>query len=402
MKSFLRKPVSFVFLVSFFLLSCNLLGQVTPSPQAATLTPVSVLPTGTFTPPPTPDLRVLNPENQHRYLLVDLEKTWSEAVSDCASRGAHLATIQSDAENLFVFGLTRFTWLGGTDEGHEGTWVWITGEPWEYTNWVFGEPNNHGETGEHYLSFSEEDVTSTYLWNDLPGDTLLPFVCEWEPTAAPLHAQVTLGALDYEESGKGPDYTIVTHTPLLAGPDDLRLATFNRQMAALVQQEIDAFKQGLSMLPVEPIGMGSYLEINFERVSPPGNLLSLKFYMNFYSDGAAHPGTYSRTATYDLEAGTFLTLDRLFLPGADYLAVIADYCLAQLRAGPVGGALFEDGAQPRPENYANWNVAADGLLITFDAYQVAAYAAGPQLVTVPYAELQSIVDPQGPLDYLLP
>ncbi len=220
--------------------------------------------------------------------------------------------------------------------------------------------------------------------------------------AAPFHTQAALGFTSIQESGTAPAYTITAAVPVLAGPDDPRLERFNRQMAALVQQEIDAFKQGLSMLPVEPIGMGSYLEINFERVSPPGNLLSLKFHIDFYSDGAAHPNTYSRTATYDLEAGSFLTLDRLFLPGADYLAVIADYCLAQLRAGPFGEALFEDGAQPRPENYANWNVTAEGLLITFDPYQVAAYAAGPQLITVPYAELQSIVDPQGPLDYLLP
>ncbi len=219
---------------------------------------------------------------------------------------------------------------------------------------------------------------------------------------APLHTQVTLTSLDFEESGEAPDYTITAHTPLLLGPDDSRLAAFNQQMAALVQEEIDAFKQGLSMLPAEPIGMGSYLEINFEQVSPPGNLLSLKFYINFYSDGAAHPGAYSHTATFDLEAGSFLTLDRLFLPGADYLAVIADYCLAQLRAGSLGEVLFEEGAQPRLENYANWNITAEGLLITFDAYQVGPYAAGPQLVIVPYAELQSIVDPQGPLAGYLP
>jgi hypothetical protein len=37
------------------------------------------------------------------------------------------------------------------------------------------------------------------------------------------------------------------------------------------------------------------------------------------------------------------------------------------------------------------------LLITFDEYQVAAYAAGPQTVVVPYSELKGLIDPQGAL-----
>jgi hypothetical protein len=52
---------------------------------------------------------------------------------------------------------------------------------------------------------------------------------------------------------------------------------------------------------------------------------------------------------------------------------------------------------PTPENYRNWNIATDGLMITFDEYQVAAYAAGPQTVVVPYSELQAVIDPASPL-----
>ena len=46
--------------------------------------------------------------------------------------------------------------------------------------------------------------------------------------------------------------------------------------------------------------------------------------------------------------------------------------------------MFSDGAKPTPENYAVWNVSADGLVITFNEYQVAAYAAGPQEVVIPF------------------
>ena len=36
-------------------------------------------------------------------------------------------------------------------------------------------------------------------------------------------------------------------------------------------------------------------------------------------------------------------------------------------------------------------------MITFDEYQVAPYAAGPQEVTVPYGALQAVIHRQGPL-----
>ena len=48
-------------------------------------------------------------------------------------------------------------WLGGFQDltspnysEPSGGWTWVTGEPWSYTNWFPGEPNNTGG-GEDYL-----------------------------------------------------------------------------------------------------------------------------------------------------------------------------------------------------------------------------------------------------------
>jgi hypothetical protein len=174
----------------------------TGTPAATnTFTPTSTstpTPTVTYTPRPTPtatpDQRVLNSANQHLYLYVKQRKTWHEARDYCASLGGHLVTIQAPSENRFVYDLATDnvqvgTWLGASDEEKEGTWVWVTGEPWNYSNWlresiqpqpddIRGDPNNNGIRGADFLIFDFWDRT----WHDW-DDVEMYFVCEWEPTS---------------------------------------------------------------------------------------------------------------------------------------------------------------------------------------------------------------------------
>jgi hypothetical protein len=130
------------------------------------------------------------------------------------------------------------------------------------------------------------------------------------------------------------------------------------------------------------------------------DLFSINFDISFYASGAAHPGHYSITVNYDLGQSKELALSDLFLPNSNYLETISSYCIAELGKQPFFEGPFAEGAQPTPENYHNWNITPDGLLITFDEYQVAPYAAGPQKVTVPYSALQTLINTQGPLGKL--
>jgi beta-lactam-binding protein with PASTA domain len=67
-------------------------------------------------------------------------------------------------------------WLGGTDAASEGNWEWVTGEPWGYTNWLAGQPDNWQD--EDYLMFwGLGSITPT--WND--GDIASSYVIEYEP-----------------------------------------------------------------------------------------------------------------------------------------------------------------------------------------------------------------------------
>lgn len=130
----------------------------------------------------------VNPSNGHCYQRLDTPASWHAAKDSCVSLGAHLVSIHDPAENQFVFSHfvqnSNWSWLGGTDEDAEGTWIWASGEPWAFEAWNPGEPNNLNET-EHYLTYFD---TVTIGWNDVP-DMALPYICEWsDPSCAQIFA----------------------------------------------------------------------------------------------------------------------------------------------------------------------------------------------------------------------
>lgn len=216
-------------------------------------------------------------------------------------------------------------------------------------------------------------------------------------TAVPLYQQVTLESAPWTDSGTPFDYTIKADVPVLVGSQDPRVQNFNVEMKAVVNDAVATFKQNLAELTPTPNSTTSTFELHYSVLSPPGNLISLRFTIQTYYSGAAHPGDASRTITYDLQDGRDLSLTDLFVPDSDYLNPIAKYCIAQLSTRDIGFQGFELGATAAPENYRNWNITPDGLTITFDEYQVAPYAAGPQTVVVPYSELAPLIRPDGPL-----
>jgi len=124
-------------------------------------------------------------------------------------------------------------------------------------------------------------------------------------------------------------------------------------------------------------------------------VLSVLFDVDTYGEGAAHPLGHAFAINYDLNAGKVLALPDLFKPDSEYLNIISRCCITELRKG--GLLLFEEGASPTLENYKYWNIDHDGLLMTFDLYQVTSYPAAPVHVPVWYVYLSDVTDPDGPL-----
>jgi len=96
--------------------------------------------------------------------------SWRAAELIARVNNGHLATVNDAAENAWLHSEMSGGWIGINDDGHEGGWVWSSGEggAWiqgvggsSYTNWHPGEPNNSG--GEHYAELR----TDNGQWNDL-------------------------------------------------------------------------------------------------------------------------------------------------------------------------------------------------------------------------------------------
>ena len=137
--------------------------------------------------------------NRHYYQVYDTPMTWDEAKAYCESLGGHLVTITSDTEQEFVEtlianGKKKSYWLGGTDAANEGTWEWITGEKFDYTNWREFMPDNW-QNEDYLMMYKEMDPSYTGetfgRWNDLKSDGTCPgnsyfskdifgFICEWD------------------------------------------------------------------------------------------------------------------------------------------------------------------------------------------------------------------------------
>ena len=138
------------------------------------------------------------------------------------------------------------------------------------------------------------------------------------------------------------------------------------------------------------------LEIDYSIEYMDNRCISVLLY-NFSYTGGAHPNTFSSSYNYDIEKRKNILLDDLFAEGYDYLGFLSSYCYEDIKNKyieiDVDPADVEDwiidGTDPsEPENFRDFNLTADSLMITFDPYEVGPYVMGAFTVYIPYAEFE--------------
>jgi hypothetical protein len=209
------------------------------------------------------------------------------------------------------------------------------------------------------------------------------------------------------ETKKG-QYTIAAEYPQITG-GDARFDKFNQEARGMITKDVNAFKASETASQTEtetpPLAdmPASDLEISYEIRYATDDLISVESNESAYSRGAAHPNNLTLALNYDLKNGKKLALADLFKPKSNYLGTISAYCIKDLKKqSKAKDSILSDediqkGAAARAENYKVWALTKKGFLITFDAYQVGPYAAGPQLVLVPYSALKDLINEEGPI-----
>jgi len=211
-----------------------------------------------------------------------------------------------------------------------------------------------------------------------------------------------------KEANKQSRYRIDVVYPQIEG--DARFDKFNKEARAMVTKNLAAFKTSEtsnetdagSDLPAET--QTSTLDSDYEIRLAGDDLISLEFSESAYSRGAAHPNSYTTVLNYDVLNGKKLALADLFNAKSNYLKAISDYCIKDLKQqakkekdSMLTDDMIQAGALASADNFKSWTITRQGLRITFDPYQVAAYAAGPQQVLVPYSALKDLIKADGPI-----
>ncbi|MFX1283969.1 MAG: lectin-like protein [Promethearchaeota archaeon] len=127
------------------------------------------------------------------YKLYPTNVTYPTAMAACTALGGHLVTISDWKENTFVTNLAQdawYIWIGLTDEVTEGTFKWITGEPFVFYNWLKPNPNDSGDAGQDHVvlygglagsyDYGVFYSDATGGWNDVHFNYSYYYICEWE------------------------------------------------------------------------------------------------------------------------------------------------------------------------------------------------------------------------------
>jgi len=91
---------------------------------------------------PCPDGAYLYKDSACFWLDRNHTYSWHDALSACQDRGMHVASVHSQLEHDFIYGLSYdgHLWIGMTDVVSEGDFVWSDGSAVDYTNWHSGQP----------------------------------------------------------------------------------------------------------------------------------------------------------------------------------------------------------------------------------------------------------------------
>jgi len=112
----------------------------------------------------------------HCYLYDGSVLRWNDAQASCKAWGGDLAAVGSGPEYSFMLSfVSKATWIGANDVAVEGTFMWTTQEPFVFTSWDTGDPQDTNH------SVNCVSIGSALTWQDRPCGSTQCSVCERAP-----------------------------------------------------------------------------------------------------------------------------------------------------------------------------------------------------------------------------
>lgn len=136
--------------------------------------------------------------------------------------------------------------------------------------------------------------------------------------------------------------------------------------------------------------------LSYEIGRNDGRMFAVLF-SNYTYTGGAHPNSHFEAFNFLLPGGERVELAELITRrGIERVSAMSIAQLKQKLGEPDGMSdtdWIARGAGPNAKNFRNFILKPNELVVHFDAYQVAAYAAGPQETHIPLSRLKDVMRP---------
>jgi hypothetical protein len=225
-----------------------------------------------------------------------------------------------------------------------------------------------------------------------------------------LSQKIKYETLSYKDSNSAKRYQIsVKYPQIVKHYDDKVQKQLNSIIKAEINNVADDFKKDMEEWDMTDVSrdFSSEFDCSFEIYYNMDNIFSFSFEIFTYYAGAAHPYSYSKCMNLDIENVKIIDLNSMFKDTVSGLNKLSEYCYNDLKKQSDSSDFgfdedwVKEGTKPTSEYFANILVEKNGLLVKFNGYQVASYAAGPKEVKIPYSELKKVLNPKGPLSVFL-
>lgn len=124
-------------------------------------------------------------------------------------------------------------------------------------------------------------------------------------------------------------------------------------------------------------------------------VLNLKYVIDWYGAGAAHPNHGFATFAFVLEPLILIEkLEMIFENPDEALSIIRDECRTQLRSKELSDDNWIEQGTAEWDHYRAFVFDDEGIELLFAPYQVGPYAAGPQSAIVLYSKIVPTIKPE--------